>query len=152
MGVRSLRSSIAVSVSVHFFFLMVCAYLATQRPAIPTRRTTWVELDPLKFPPAVKDLTKSKHDDEAFKRRQLVQTEKGREVEKAAPDALLGERNQTVDRQTVSRARQTVMGQAQQVQQNSKKAAKSGGAVAKAESAMPAKPSWPPTSTACPAS
>jgi len=117
MGVRSLRSSIAVSVFVHFFFMMVCAYLTTQRPAMPNRRTTWVELDPLKLSEAVKNPTKKAREAEAIKRRQLVQTEKGHESEKAAPDAFLGEKTQTVDRPTVSDRHETVMGQAQRARQ-----------------------------------
>ncbi len=117
MGVRSLRSSIAVSVFVHFFFMMVCAYLTTQRPAMPHRRTTWVELDPLKLSEAVKNPTKRPREDQSQRRQHLVQTEKGQPTDRAAPDAFLGEKNQVVDRQTVSRKHETVMGQPQRGQQ-----------------------------------
>src|SRR5690242_7120452 len=104
MGARSLRSSVVVSVALNLFFLMACAILTLQRPAVAPRRTTWIELDPSKIP----EVPKKKTQDE-IRKRQLVQTEKGHIVEKALPDSFLGEHNQVVDRQTVSHKRETVM-------------------------------------------
>lgn len=98
-----LRSSLSVSVLLHFLLFFFCAILISKRTTQPEqKRYTMIEVDPL--PEALK---KSAQD---FKtKNQVVQTEKAQPTDKAAPDAFLGEHNQVVDRETVSKSRNTVM-------------------------------------------
>jgi TonB family protein len=98
-GVTGLKRSL--SLSIFFHALLATLFLALQiaNPAKDAQpKLTWIEIQPLP----------KRQSDPA--RKQLVQTERGEQVEKAAPDAFLGERNQRVDRQTVSRSRSTVLG------------------------------------------
>lgn len=105
MGVRGLRSSISLSLALHALFLIACAFLLQQRPTIfPSPNYHWVEVA------ALPEKSVQKRTDEAT-RKQIVQSNQGQVVEKAAPDAFLGERTQVVDRQTVSKDRTTVIGQ-----------------------------------------
>jgi len=99
MGVVSLRSSLSISVVVHFFLLIIWTILVGQRTAITPKQFTFVELEPLpeKFK---KQISESNS-------KRLVQTSRGQEVDKAAPDAFLGEKTQVVDRQTVNVAKTT---------------------------------------------
>lgn len=107
MGVRSLRSSISISLAVHALIALICAFLLSQRPAVNTTPPlTWIELEPiLKAPkPAVSSA-------ENKLRKQIVQSEPGRLTKTPSKDAFLGEKNQEVDRETVSRDHTTVLGQ-----------------------------------------
>lgn len=104
MGVSSLRSSISISVVFHALFVLACLILASQRPAETMKKLTWIEVQPITLPPTVKKST-----DDSVK-KQVVQTEDGRKIDKALPDSFLGEKNQVVDRQTVSRNHTTQMG------------------------------------------
>jgi TonB family protein len=108
MGVGiSLRFSISLSVAVHFFFFLICSVLLSRQAAIaPEPKLTWIELQP--------EVTKHLEQKNAEVRRQIVQTDPGEKVEKAPDQALLGEQNQRVDRQSVSRERQIQMGRTQQ--------------------------------------
>jgi len=67
------------------------------------KKLTWIEVDPM---PKLK-----KRDDQNSSK--VVQTAPGTKTEQAAPDAFLGERTQTVDRQTVSKKRQVTVGKGQ---------------------------------------
>lgn len=99
MGVRFLRSSISLSLGVHALFIFACALLLSQQATLnPARKLTWVELTP-------KNISDIRKETDQL-RKQIVQTAPGREVEKAADDAFMGERNQVVDRQTVSKEKQ----------------------------------------------
>ena len=104
-GVRiheSLKNPITISVALHALLFLICAFLLTQRVAqIVPPHYTMIEVEPALTAEALKKA-------ENFK-NQVVQTEKGRVTAVPAPNAFLGERTQTVDRETVSKARNTVM-------------------------------------------
>lgn len=103
MGVRGLRNSISLSLVVHALFLLVCAILLSQRAAqIHPPKLAWIELRLPK--PKTQEAEEEKH-------RQIVQSDPGHRVEKAAPDAFLGARNQVVDHQTVSKRHEIAMAQ-----------------------------------------
>lgn len=105
MGVRGLRSSISLSLAVHALFAMICAVLLSQRPAIrPSRPLTWIELEPPSRP------RKSEKAEDKL-RKQIVQTDRGQLTEDPTKEAFLGEKSQRVDRETVSRQHNTVLGQ-----------------------------------------
>jgi outer membrane biosynthesis protein TonB len=99
----SLRSSLSISVALHAFLLFAWALLAGQQAAknAQHRETIWIEMDPLAKIKKLQDKNSQR----------VVQTAAGNRTETPAPDANLGERNQIVDRQTVSAKRTTVMGQ-----------------------------------------
>jgi protein TonB len=107
MGVGGLRSSISLSLVAHALLLLAWAILFGQQTArqVP-KRLTWIEVEP--FPKSLKKLK------EVSKSHRVVQTMKGQRTETAPADAFLGEQNQEVDRQTVSRQKSTVMGQARE--------------------------------------
>jgi TonB family protein len=106
MGAWRLRSSLSISVLLHALFALVCAVLLTHRPLpVKPRPWTWVVVEPTRAP-----ARPEKSPDQL--RKQIVQTVPGRQVDQAAKDAFLGERTQVVDRQSVSRERQTVIGKA----------------------------------------
>jgi TonB family protein len=69
----------------------------------PQKNYTWIDLDT--------DLSKSaaRKNKEEKKTKRIVQTEKGTKVDTASADAYLGPRNQTVDRQTVSKNKTTTV-------------------------------------------
>src|SRR5688572_11200303 len=102
MGVRRLRSSISISLLFHALFILACALLLGHEPPGRQPKLTWIEVDPARAP---KPRAKPKAEEQL--KRQIVQTERGRQVDKAAPDAFLGERTQVVDRQTVSKEHTT---------------------------------------------
>jgi protein TonB len=105
MGVRSLRSSISLSVILHLLFLVVGGVLMTKRATDrPAHSVTWIEVEPLK-----KNESARKQED-LQTRKQIVQTEKGQQVAKPAPDSFLSEHNQTVDRETVNKNKLIEMG------------------------------------------
>jgi TonB family protein len=117
MRVFRLRSSITISVSVHGLFLLLwIALFGHQAAQLPRSKVTWIEVAPLE-----KSLTQAKKD-EANSHR-IVQTAKVEKTLTAAPDAFLGEQNQIVDRQTVSRSHETHEGA--QTSRNSKSKSKS---------------------------
>lgn len=90
----------------HGLLFFLCAALITQRAArIPIPPPILVELTRN----IQKREEKPSSQDEKFK-KQVVQTSRGEEVKVPMRDAFLGERNQVVDRQMVSRAKTTVMG------------------------------------------
>ena len=96
MGVRSLRSSISLSVTVHVLFLLAWAVLIGEQAAktVPPK-VTWIEVDPLS-PEAKRRL-------EEQQKHRVVESEQGKKTDKAEPDAFLGKQTQTVDRQTVNK-------------------------------------------------
>lgn len=125
MGVRSLssfRSSLSVSVALHLLLGVLCFFLLSQRAPVKPRQLTWIELDPAVTPEALK-----KVQDQFRNKHQIVQTEKGEETKIAAPNAFLGERTQTVDRESVSSNRTTVIGKAKNLTQSSSEAQKKSG-------------------------
>lgn len=108
MGVRGLssfRSSFSISLALHLVLGLLCFFLLSQRTANTPRQLTWIQLEPTVTPDALK-----KAQDALKNKKQIVQTEKGAETKTPAPDAFLGERNQTVDRETVNATRTTVIG------------------------------------------
>src|ERR1700678_3140787 len=99
-----LRSSLSVSVLLHFLLFFFCAILISKRTAqIEPKKYTWIEVELL--PPEA--LNKSARDLKT--KNQVVQTEKEKQTDTGVPNAFLGEHNQTVDRETVSKSRNTVM-------------------------------------------
>lgn len=103
VGVSSLRSSVSISVVLHAFVLAVFAALLRREIPRVGRETLWVEIEPPISEPRARDRSLKE-------RRQIVQTAQGELVERAKDDALLGERNQRVERETVSRERTTLVG------------------------------------------
>jgi protein TonB len=99
----SLRSSISISVGFHVLFFVAWALLFGQQAAKNTQRrdTIWIEMDPVA---KARKLQKKESE-------RIVQTGAGQPTKSPAPDAHLGERDQVVDRQTVSAKRTTVMGE-----------------------------------------
>jgi protein TonB len=87
----------------------MCFLLLQKQNLIHPRQLTWIEVEP-KVVPANKKIQ-----EEDKTRNQVVQTDAGQQVKTATPDAFLGEHNQTVDRETVSRSRTTAMGKAQRM-------------------------------------
>src|SRR5690348_3194347 len=103
-GVSSLRRSLSLSLLVHAFFLLVCAILLRWRAAEPpVKQWTLIELE--NTPPQ-----QARKKEETRPNKRIVQTAPGHITHKAAPDAFLGEHNQTVDRQTVSKDHEIAMG------------------------------------------
>src|SRR3954469_11563867 len=96
-GFSFLRSSFSLSVLLHALFLVAWIFLAQQQAALrpSPRPLTWIEVDP--YP---RDKFKPKDESQS---RRIVQTVQGERKDKAAPDAFLGERTQTVDLQTVGK-------------------------------------------------
>ena len=102
MGVFRLRSSISLSVVVHALFIFAWLLLFNQQAThLAPKKLTWIEVQPLSRPLPKED-SKNK--------KQIVQTDKGKLIEKALPDAFLGERTQSVDIQSVSKNRTTKIG------------------------------------------
>jgi TonB family protein len=99
---ENLKNPITISIALHALLFLICAILLTQKAQIVPPRYTIIEVEPALTAEALK---KAQDD---FK-NQVVQTEKGRVTTVPAPKAFLGERTQTVDRETVSKARNTVM-------------------------------------------
>lgn len=113
MGVlvlRSFRSSLSVSLALHFLFGLLCFLVLSKQPAFHPRNLTWIEVEPMMTSEALK-----KAQENLKKQNQIVQTEKGQKIDKALPNAYLGEQNQAVDRESVSANRSTVMGHSAQV-------------------------------------
>src|SRR5271154_5664129 len=109
-GSRSLSRSISFSLLVHALFFFACFLLLGQRQLyVPHDRSITIELtDPLEALRKARE--KSELDNQ---RRRIVQTAKGELVDQADKKAFLGEKNQHVDRETVSANRTTVMGEHQ---------------------------------------
>ena len=105
MGVNRLRSPITYSIAIHILFVALLMFFAAHEVAQnhPTH-TTWIQLEAvpqkLAHPPKLNDDS----------RNRVVQTARGHETKEAAPNAFLGERTQTVDRQTVAKSRTTSVG------------------------------------------
>lgn len=94
--IRKLSPSFLSSVALHGLFLLMWAFIATHSASNSAPRENkyiLVEVDPI-----------SKTDDKS-KNTQVVQTEKGVVTKDVAPDAFLGERNQRVEKQSVSVAK-----------------------------------------------
>jgi TonB family protein len=103
LGVRSLRSSLSLSIFVHVVLILICATLLRNRAARvdqSEKKWTIVELAPSQPPKHIKDTVHQK----------VVETSRATPTETAAKDAFLGERTQTADRQTVSKNHQIAMG------------------------------------------
>jgi TonB family protein len=103
-GVRSLNRSLGISVALHMLVFLVCAVLISKRSAITPKEYTYIEVEPVTATEALK-----KAQDDLKTKNQIVQTEKVKRADVAAKNAFLGEQTQTVDRETVSRSRNTVM-------------------------------------------
>lgn len=108
MGSRSLRFPLSYSLGLHAF-LFLAFFLLFQNQALrnPARPTTWIELETSPLDP--KELAKRLREEQA--RKQIVQTDRGQIVQQAVPDAFLGEKNQKVDRETVSKEHKIAMAQ-----------------------------------------
>ncbi len=109
MGVLRLRKPLAISILVHATFAMTCAALLAQRPpSAPDRKITYIEMEPFDPQSIARKIKKTQEDERSRKR--IVQTKQGHLTERATPDAFLGEKTQTVDRESVSKNRITAMG------------------------------------------
>lgn len=110
MEVGSFRSSFLISLGLHAGLMFACVLLWTKRAAHqPERPATFVEI--------VRIPDKS--------RQQIVQSPSSKESDKPKKDSFLGEKNQVVDRETVSRGNPTVGSQAAPNQPLSKESSKS---------------------------
>jgi TonB family protein len=133
-SLRSFRSSFTLSITLHFLLGLLCFFLLSHEVKAPARQLTWIEVEPL-APPSKKTQENLKN------KNQVVQTEKTLPTQTAPKDSFLGEQNQTVDRETVSSARNTVIGKTQSLSKatgQDKKQAPAQKAVAKEE--VPAVP------------
>lgn len=105
MAERDYRKSLFLSVLLHAAFLFCFAWMLHRQAQMRPHAPTWVELMPVPEPaPRIA----SKNDGPT--RKQIVQTERGKIVQTAPKDAFLGEKNQEVDRETVSVRKMTTMG------------------------------------------
>jgi TonB family protein len=93
------KSSIYLSLGLHALLVLVCALMLHGRPpAAPSKSVIWIEVAPNALAPKPAPTP-----DKNTPNRRIVQTEKGETADHPAPHAFLGERTQTVDRQTVSK-------------------------------------------------
>ncbi len=111
MGVFSLRRSVLLSVFVHALVFFAWILLLKYRPAqVTPRQFMFVEVTPpSRMPPKIDT------------RKEVVQTERGDTAKVPKPDSFLGERNQQVDRQTVSKNKTTVIGRAKTTHKSASK-------------------------------
>ena len=103
---QNYRNSLLLSVLIHALFFLCFAWLMHRSASIvPPSPRTWIEvLAPAEEPVRKQDERNTKT------RNQIVQTEVGKRTQVAPREAFLGEKNQEVDRETVSRRKMTVMG------------------------------------------
>jgi TonB family protein len=105
LGAFGLRSSISFSLVFHVLFVLAWLIVFGRGEVhTPPKKLTWIEMVPTPTRHKVEDPSK-----------RVVQTKVGEKSDQAAPDAFLGERTQTVDRQTVNKERTTAIGKANQV-------------------------------------
>jgi TonB family protein len=96
-------ASVLLSLFVHVLFFAACLTLMRARvAATPDKKTQWIQVEVAPPPKPATGETKLRH--------QIVETEAGQIVKKAADNALLGEKTQVVDRETVNAA-QTALSQ-----------------------------------------
>jgi protein TonB len=106
-GSRRLRSSISFSIVLHALIFLAWAALLGQRAStLPRRETILIDLDPAHALERARQQARASHE------KRIVQTTAGQKTDQAAPNAFLGERTQTVDRQTVSKNKQIAQAQA----------------------------------------
>ncbi len=110
MGVRSLRSSISFSLVLHAALAIACYWLSQFSAQKSPERLTWIELEPVPLATAKKNLARENIKKREDTKHQVVQTETGQKVDDVDKNAFLGEQNQKVDRQTVSKNKTTIMG------------------------------------------
>src|SRR5690349_1102395 len=111
MGVRSLRSFFGLSLAIHAILMLFCAFLAYQQAHQRASAPILIELEPLPRDPGKR-------------KNQVVQSSRGQETQTPSKDAYLGERNQSVDRETVSRSQLTEIGSADKKQKATRGAKK----------------------------
>lgn len=105
---QSFRNPASLSIAVHVVFFLFFSLLVTHQSATHRqRRTTLIDLEPYPV-----DISKKSLKTDQMPDKRIVQTAKAAKSAEAAPDAFLGEQNQKVDRQTVSRERLIKMGKA----------------------------------------
>lgn len=102
-GVRSLRSSVVLSIFIHALFCVTClAFIRYQANHPSARPLMWVQLEPS----SVQKPNKNKEDEQ----HRIVQSNAGHETKEAAPNAFLGEKTRVVDRETVNNKKVVQMG------------------------------------------
>ena len=134
-GNQKLRSSLALSTSIHAIALLFWTLMVVYWPKTETehaKKWTMIEIDSLP-----KSFTKPRQKVDEKTNNRIVETERGQKVDKAAPNAFLGERTQTVDRETISNKRLTEAGKAAKVKPKHTAPAKR---QAKVETKVKAKP------------
>lgn len=112
MEVRKLRSSAALSTSIHALALLLWVLIATYWPRTNSehvKKWTMIQVDPLP-----KSFTRPTQKIEERINNRVVETERAKKSDQAVPNAFLGEQTQTVDRETVSKNRHTEMGKSAQ--------------------------------------
>lgn len=108
------RISIAVSASLHALLAMLLLWGAARSVENKKPEPIWLDLN-----------SQLKTESKENRLNRVVQTEKRAKSQEVAPTALLGEHNQIVDRETVSRERVTSVGANYKSNQNSEKAERS---------------------------
>ena len=102
---ENIRNPVAISIALHALLFLLCAFFIGKNAQITVPpRYTIIEVEPAL---TAEQLKKAQEDFKA--KNQVVQTEQGKETKTAARDSFLGEHTQTVDRETVSHSRNTVM-------------------------------------------
>lgn len=92
MSARLFRSSLPISVFIHLAFALLLLFVSQRSSEITSpQQPMWIEVDRID----------RKNDEE---KKQIVQSTAGEKVDKARPDAFLGEANRVVDRETVSKS------------------------------------------------
>ncbi len=107
MEARSLRRALTASAAFHgflalFLFLFGVIQLGPKPAQLPA--PIWIDLKPENL------AQRPDHLEQSRTRNRIVQTDVARPTDQAAPDSFLGEKNQIVDRETVSKNRITEMG------------------------------------------
>ncbi len=104
MGASRLRSSLSFSIVLHLALLAGWMIVLGKRTA-----TKWSDLSSGGRVPVPVDIIEVPKSPDTTRNR-MVQTESRQSDSKARPDAFLGEKNQTVDRETVSRSQMVKAG------------------------------------------
>jgi len=99
----SVRLSRSVSVSVLIHLTLLFAWLFVGHQYAPkSKKPEWIQIE-------IAQPQKQRKVQDLANDRRVVQTDAALPTKEVAPDAMLGERTQTVDRQTVSREQKTQM-------------------------------------------
>src|SRR4051794_19090694 len=104
MGVLDLRRSFAASFIISLLLHLILAVVwicFTYKQAVKEteKKITWIDVSPV-----------SKEKIKADNRKRIVQTTEGEKVRRAKPDSFLGDKNQSVEEQTVNRRSQMATG------------------------------------------